>query len=94
MTTTGLGDHANKFRSAVESHDWSLAQTALQEYVQCFRSCSRTLPEVEEARNLLQWAVLATRARKARMAEELMLLKKIVDAYRPPMRFHTWRIEG
>jgi hypothetical protein len=94
MTSTSLSCHAEKFRSAVDAHDYPLSQRALQEYVICFRSCSRTLPEVEDARNLLQWGVQATIARKAGLAEELMLLKSVFDAYGRPRRFHTWHLEA
>jgi hypothetical protein len=94
MTSTSLTHHANKFRLAVESRDFSLAQTALREYVACFRSCSRTAHEVADARKLLQWGIQATKAHKAQMAEELMLLKRVFDAYRPARLAHTWRLEG
>ncbi len=94
MTSTSLTHHANKFRLAVESRDFSLAQTALREYVACFRSCSRTLREVEEARSLLQWGIQATKVNRAQIAEEMMLLKRVFDAYKPARRFHTWRVDG
>jgi hypothetical protein len=94
MTPTSLTQHANQFRSAVDTADFSLAQTALRDYVACFRSCARTLPEVEDARKLLQWSIQATKAHKARMAEDLMLLKRVCDAYRPKRSAHTWRVEG
>jgi hypothetical protein len=94
MTSPGLAQHANQFRSAVEAGEFSLAQTALREYVACFRSCPRTLLEVESARNLLQWGIRITKSHKAQIAEELMLLKRVFDAYKPAGRVHTWRIDG
>lgn len=94
MTPTGLALYAEVFRSAIEAHDFSQAQTSLQAYCTCLRSCSRTLPEIEEARALLQWGVRAAKAHKAHIAEELMSLKTICDAYGSPKRFHTWRMEG
>jgi hypothetical protein len=94
MTSTDLAPHAESFRSAVKAHEFALAQTALQKYVSCFQSCCRTLQEIEEARNLLQWGVEATKAQKAQLAEELVLLRRVFDAYRPPKRFHTWHVEG
>ena len=57
-------------------------------------SCSRTLREVEEARSLLQWGIQATKVNKAQIAEEMMLLKRVFDAYKPARRFYTWRVDG
>jgi hypothetical protein len=94
MTPTSLAQYANQFRSAVEARHFSLAQTALRDYVACFRSCTRTLREVEDARKLFEWSIQATKAHKAQMAEELMLLRRVFDAYRPARRPHTWRLEG
>lgn len=91
---TDLGQCAEQFRSAVEARDFTLAQTALQEYVDHFRSRSRTLPEIEEAKRLFEWGITATKTEKAQMVEDLMLLKRVFDAYGPPRRFHTWRLEG
>jgi hypothetical protein len=94
MTPTGLGYYAEMFRLAVEAQNYSLAQTALQKYVTCFRSRSRTLVEIEDARSLLQWGVQVAKAQKAQMAEDLMRLKRVFDAYGPLKRKHTWRLEG
>ena len=94
MIPSGLTRHAEQFRSAIEGHDFALAQTALQDYINCFRSCPRTLPEIEDARNLLQWGIRLTTSQKAQIAEELMLLKRVFDAYRTPRRSSTWRLDG
>jgi hypothetical protein len=94
MTSSSLDHQASSFRAAVEAQDFSLAQTALAEYVKRFRSTNRTLQEVEEARTLLEWGVQAAKAQKAQMAEELMLLKRVCDAYGSSRPFHTWRLEG
>jgi len=94
MTPTGLTQHAEAFRTAVEARDFFRAQTVLREYVDRFRSRSRDLAETEDAKRLLQWGIEATKAHKAQVVEELMLLKRFFDAYGPPKRNHTWRIEG
>ena len=94
MTGASLDQQANAFRAAVEAQDLALAQAALAEYVKCFRSSNRTVQEVEEARTLLQWGVQAAKTQKAHMAVELMLLKRVCDAYGSLRPFHTWRIEG
>lgn len=94
MTGSDLASPAEAFRTAVEAHDLSLAQNALQEYIKCFRSYSRTLAEIEDAKSLLQWGVEATKAHKAQIAEELMLLGRVCDAYGSPKPCHTWRLEG
>jgi hypothetical protein len=94
MTPAGLTQHAETFRAAVEMQDFSRAQASLREYVIGFRSRPRTSAETEDARRLLQWGIDATNALKAQMVEELMLLKRFFDAYGPPKRTHTWRIEG
>jgi hypothetical protein len=94
MTSHDLAHLTEQIRSAVAAHDFARAQTALREYVACFQSCSRTPAEIEDALNLLQWGVQSFKAQKAQMAEELMLLRRVFDAYGPPKRFHTWRIEG
>ena len=94
MTSSSLAAYANKFRAAVEARDFPLAQAALRDYSACFRSRSRTREEVAEARNLMMWGIEATKAHKAQMAEELMLLKRVCDAYRPAPRAHHWRVEG
>jgi hypothetical protein len=94
MTSNGLAYHAEKFRRAVEANDFSLAQTTLQKYVVCFRSRTRTLAEIESARDLLRWGIGATKANRTQIASELMLLKRVFDAYGPPKRNHTWRLEA
>ena len=94
MTSASLDQQANAFRAAVEAQDLTLAQAALLEYVKCFRSFNRTLQEIEEARTLLLWGIQAAKTQKANMAEELMLLKRVCDAYGSLRPFHTWRIEG
>jgi hypothetical protein len=94
MTSIGFAGYATEFRSAVEAREFSLAQAALQEYIAYFRSRPRTLEEVNDARNLLQWGLQHTHAHKTQIAEELMLLKTVFEAYKPTRRSHTWRIEG
>jgi len=94
MTGSDLASHAEAFRAAVTAHNPSLAQTALQQYIMCFRSYSRTLAEIEDAKNLLQWGIEATKTHKVQLAEDLMLLKCAFDAYKSPRRCHTWRLEG
>ena len=94
MTTHGLAHHAEMFRAAINAHDFPLAQAALQQYVTCFRSRSRSIEEIEDARDLLQWGIAASKAQKAQLAEELMLLKRFFDAYQAPRRGHTWRIDA
>ncbi|HEY3835910.1 MAG TPA: hypothetical protein VGL72_05045 [Bryobacteraceae bacterium] len=94
MTPTSLARHAARFRSAVEARDFRAAQAALDDYVAHFRSRGRSLKEVDDARNLLAWGLQQTHAHKAQIAEELMLLKTLVDAYARPVSPHTWRVEG
>ena len=94
MTTNGLAHHAEMFRAAIDAHDFHLAQAVLQKYVTCFRSRSRSIEEIEDARDLLQWGIAASKAQKAQLAEELMLLKRFFDAYQAPRRGHTWRIDA
>jgi hypothetical protein len=94
MTSQSLTNRAELFRAAIQAHDIVRAGHALKEYVACFQSAPRTVQEVEQARDLFEWGVRLTRTQEARMSEELMLLKSVFDAYRPPRRFHTWRIEG
>jgi hypothetical protein len=85
---------SDAFRTAVEARDFVRAQQHLQEYFTWFRSGPRTAHEMEQARDLLEYGLQITRARKAGISEELMLLRSVFDAYRPPRRFHTWRLEG
>jgi hypothetical protein len=94
MTSRCLAHHEQAFRSAVEAQNFSLAQTALQRYVACFQARNRTLAEVEDARTLLQWAVNSAQTYKAQLAEDLMRLQRVSDAYALPRRPPTWRIEG
>jgi len=94
MTTNGLAHHAEMSRAAIDAHDFPLAQIALQKYVICFRSRCRSIEEIDDARNLLQWGIAASKAQKAQLAEELMLVKRFFDAYRAPRRDHTWRIDA
>ena len=82
------------FRSAVEAHDFPRAEAALQDYVTWFRSARRNRQEIESARDLFQWGVSVTSAHRARLAGELMRLKRVFDAYLPRKRTQTWRIVG
>jgi hypothetical protein len=94
MTSAGLGRYAAEFRSAVEARAFSSAQAALEKYIACFRCRPRTLTEVDDARGLLQWGLQQTHVHKTQIAEELMLLKTVFEAYKPPRRVNTWRVEG
>ena len=94
MSSNRLPVHAEAFRSAVEQHDFVLAGQALQEYIACFRSGTRTAQEIEDAKHLFEWGVQITRTHEARLPEELMLLKRVFNAYGAPRRVHTWRLEG
>jgi hypothetical protein len=94
MTSRGLAQHEQAFRSAVEAQNFSLAQTTLHRYVACFQARSRTVAEVEAARTLLQWAVSAAQMHKAQLAEDLMLLQRVSEAYSLPRRSNTWGVEG
>ena len=94
MTSTSLAHHAEIFRQAIEAHDFPSAQSALEAYIACFQSRSRRLAEIEAARHLLAWGVQAAQTQKAQMAEDLMLLRNVVDAYGSPRRCHTWRLDG
>jgi hypothetical protein len=89
------GPHREEaFRAAVEAHDFSRAEAALRDYVIWFRSESRDLPEIESARNLLQWGISVTTAHKVQLVEELTRLKRVFDAYMPRACTQTWRIVG
>lgn len=94
MSHSEFCDSAEAFRSAVENHDLSLAQNALQNYIVCFQSRPRSHAEIESARNLLEWGVQAAKTHKMQMAEKLMLLRDLSNTYRPQRRVHTWRIEA
>ncbi len=94
MNSTHPPDPEQAFRAAVEAHDLSRAESALRQYVEWFRSRPRTLQEVGDARNLFAWGVQVTTAHKARVAEELILLTKVLNAYAPRKRSHTWRLQG
>ena len=94
MTPALLAIYAEGLQSAIQAHDFSGAQSALHAYCTCFRSRGRNLKEVEEARNLLRSSVQLAQAQKAHLAEELMRLKRICEAYGSPTLSHTWRLEG
>jgi hypothetical protein len=86
--------HEEAFRSALEAHDLARAEAALQDYVTWFKSESRSRQEIESARNLFKWGIHVTSTRKARIAEELMSLKRVFDAYLPRKHTQTWRVIG
>ncbi len=94
MTPSGPQHPEETFRSALEAHDFPRAEAALQEYVTWFKSGSRSLQEIESARNLFKWGIEVTSARKVRIAEELMRLKRVFDAYLPNRHSQTWRVIG
>jgi hypothetical protein len=86
--------HEEAFRSALEAHDFPRAETALRDYVTWFRSASRSREEIESARNLFKWGIDVTSTHRVRIAEELMRLKSVFDAYVPRKRTQTWRVVG
>jgi hypothetical protein len=94
MKSSGLLQHEEKFRSAVRDNDLARLQAALQGYIACFRARARTVREIEDARRLFEWGIAAASSQRTQMAEELMLLRRMLEAYGTPNRFHTWRLEG
>lgn len=94
MSSTNTAGRSDAFRSAVKAHDFVLAGKLLQELVGQFRSGEVSIQEIQATRDLLEWSIARTRAQKARLSEELLSLKRCLDAYAPPRRIHTWRIEG
>jgi len=94
MTSPSLTHCAETFRQTVEASNFPLAEAALQSYIVCFRSQSRTLQEVECARNLLQWSILATQLHKAQLSDALMQLRRVFQAYGKVNRSFTWGVEG
>ena len=85
---------AEAFRSALEAHDFVRARKALEEYLAWFRSGPRTVDEIRKARDLFEWGVRNTTAQKARISEDLMILKSVLEAYGPRPRSSTWRLEA
>jgi hypothetical protein len=94
MTPRGRHPSEQTFRSALAAHDFSRAEAALREYVAWFRSSPRTVQEIESAKDLFKWGIEVTSARKMGIAEELMRLKNIFDAYVPNRRSQTWHVIG
>jgi hypothetical protein len=86
--------HEEAFRSAIEAHDFPGAESALREYVAWFKSESRSLQEIEAARDLLAWGIQLTTVRRVRLTDELMRLRTVLDAYLPRKPFETWRVIG
>jgi hypothetical protein len=86
--------HEEVFRTALEAHDFPVAETALRDYVAWFRSETRNLQEIESARTMLAWGIDVTSAHKVQIAEELIRLKRVFDAYVPQPFTQTWRIVG
>jgi hypothetical protein len=86
--------HEQAFRSAVANFDFAGAEVALQEYVIWFKSAPRNRQEIESARDLFKWGISLTTARRVQIAEELMRMKTVLDAYLPRKPFETWRMVG
>lgn len=91
---TRLPQYAKKFRTAIAAQDFTLAQRALEEFAVCFRSGSRTPTEIQDAQQMLEWGIQITKGQQAQWVEELMLLKRVFDAYGSPHCCHTWRVDG
>jgi len=68
MTRPGLNCREETLRSAIESDDFSPANSALQAYLAWFGSEARTCADVLAARDLLQSCLEAAWARRARIA--------------------------
>jgi hypothetical protein len=85
---------AAAFCSAIEAQDFSRAEAALRDYLTWFMSTSRSLQEIDSARNLLKWSIDLTSGHRTHMAEELMSFRRVLDAYLPPRRTQTWRVVG
>ncbi len=94
MKPTLLEARTAAFRTAIEAQDFVVAGQLLQALISQFRSHATTVPEIEAARDLFEWAIARTRSQKVRLSEELMLLKRCLDAYAPTSRTHTWHVEG
>ena len=86
--------HEELFRAAVEARDFARAELALRQHVAWFKSASRDCQEVESARELVKWGISVTSAHRIEIAEELMRLKTVVDAYLPRKPGETWRMVG
>jgi hypothetical protein len=94
MSDSDIATGTCDFRLAIEAHDFAAAGELLQEIVGHFRSRAVSTQEIQDTLDLLKWAIDRTRTQKARLSEELLSLKRCLDAYAPPRRVHTWRIEG
>jgi hypothetical protein len=94
MKSTHSENRTVSFRSAIEAQDLVRAGQILQELIVQFRSQKTTVQQIEAAQDLFEWAIARTRTQKVRLSEELMLLKRCLDAYAPAQRTHTWRVEG
>jgi hypothetical protein len=91
---TSMNKHEQLLRSAIEAGQLDRAETALQAYIAWLESGSRTVDEVQSARDLLAWGIRAVKAQSAQAAEELARLTKVAGGYVPGRRMHTWRLEG
>lgn len=94
MMSSRRPQYEEAFRSAVEAHDFSRAEAALRAYITWFRSGSRSRQEIKSAMDLFAWGISVTTARRLQMAEELMRLRTVLDAYLPRRPFETWRVIG
>ena len=92
--TTDLVTRAKTFRSAMEADDVPAAETALEEYVACFRSEARTLAEVAEARERIEAGLRLALSRRAAIAAELGRLTTVSSGYVGRRISNTWRLEG
>lgn len=83
------------FRSALGAHDFTLADAALREYMAWFRSEPRNLEDIRSAIQIFEWGIRVTASRRVKVAEELMRLKALFDAYLPGRSdTETWRVLG
>lgn len=87
-------DHAAKFRTAIETDDFAMAQKTLGNYILWFQSKPRELADIQSARELMEWGMRTANNRRAHLAEELMLATRLVAAYGRRSETHTWRMEG
>jgi hypothetical protein len=85
---------AATLEAALASDDFSLAQTALDSYMESFRSSGRSLAEVREARDLIDRSLTAAVKRRVKVAGELARLRNLHGGYRPPRISTTWQVEA
>lgn len=94
MTVSDLTLVGRGFQAAVEACDFPRAETELQKYLAAFTSQPRSLVEVESARELFEWGAQTTESNKRAMAEDLMILRRVLKDYVPPRPRQTWCVDG